>query len=326
MDVTQIATDTFEERRIFCAERLGELRRRVAEIPELNSSSSGLCIYATGSYGRQEASGYSDLDLFFVHNDQPVSNINKTLIDAALIKATREMGFVDFSGDGEYLQVHNVKEILDNLGNREDDYRNFFTARMLLLLESTPIYNDSVYMESIERVVDAYYRDYHDHEKDFRPVFLVNDIIRFWKTLCLNYEHSRNRKDVAKKSASHLKNLKLKFSRMLTCFSTLLLLARHNEQLAPDRLVELVGIPPLDRLRESAYGLPGGESSLSRLLDEYAWFLQVTNRPKDELLQWIADQSVRDEAFDHARMFGREMYDLLFKIDREGDLIRYLVV
>lgn len=323
--MTQIATDIFEERRILCAERLTDLRRRVAEIPELQSPSLGLCIYATGSYGRQEASLYSDLDLFFVHNNKPVGNINKTLIDAALIKATREMGFVDFSGDGEYLQVHNVKEILDNLGNREDDYKNFFTARMLLLLESTPIYNDSVYMESIEGVVDAYYRDYHDHNKDFRPVFLLNDIIRFWKTLCLNYEHSRNRKDPAKKSASHLKNLKLKFSRMLTCFSTVILLARHNEQLAPNRLVELVGKPPLDRLRESVDGLPD-ESSLSSLLDEYAWFLQATSHPNEKLLQWIADESTRDNAFDHARKFGREMYNLLFSIDREGDFIRYLVV
>lgn len=324
--MAETTTDIFEERRLFCTERLGQLRERVADIPELKSSDLGLCIYATGSYGRKEASRYSDLDLFFVHKDRPISKIEKTLVDASLIKITREMEFGDFSGDGEYLQVHDLKEILDNLGNREDDYRNFFTARMLLLLESTPIFNDAVYAGSIKAVVDAYYRDYHGHEKDFRPVFLANDIVRFWKTLCLNYEHSRNRRGAAKKSSAHIKNLKLKFSRMLTCFSTVLLLARHYKQLAPDQLAELVRMPPLERLRESASGIPDGESSLRQLLDDYSWFLEVTDRPKEELLQWITDRSARDQAFERARTFGHEMYNLLFKISQDGDLLRYMVI
>jgi len=41
-----------------------------------------------------------------------------------------------------------------------------------------------------EGVKTTYYRD-ADDRPDFLPAFLINDITRFWKTLCLNYEHSR---------------------------------------------------------------------------------------------------------------------------------------
>lgn len=64
-----------------------------------------LCIYVTGSFGRLEASEYSDLDLFFISEKvQPqMPHIDKTLMDASLINKCREMNFPPFSGDGEYL-------------------------------------------------------------------------------------------------------------------------------------------------------------------------------------------------------------------------------
>ena len=101
---------------------------------------------------------------------------------------------------------------------------------LLLLLESQPVYNEPLYEELLERVIESYYRDYHDHERTFRPIFLINDIIRFWRTLCLNYENRRNRppEDGREQHKFHLDNFKLKFSRLLTCFSAIILLAKNN--------------------------------------------------------------------------------------------------
>jgi len=201
-------------RKKFAEGQLQTLRERTAKIAEL-SSQQNLSIYVTGSYGRHEAHRGSDLDLFFVFDgERPIEKTAKILIDAELIKIARDMGFPPFSNDAKYLEIHSLQEMLDKLGGAEDDFKNFFTARMLLLLESRPIYGDTAYKRILTEIIDAYFRDYHDHTGDFRPLFLVNDILRFWKTLCLNYENRRNRPDErAEKNKHHLKNLKLKFSR-----------------------------------------------------------------------------------------------------------------
>ncbi len=189
-------TETIQKRRKYCDERIKVLREKVDHIEEAKGQKS-YCIYATGSYARSEAAESSDLDLFFLHSQKdPVKNISKTLIDASLIGIQREMNLPEFSGDGKFLEIHFAEDMINLLGSREDDFRNFFSARMLLLLESKPIHNDRYYNSVLSKIIDAYYRDFHDHERNFQPLFLVNDIIRFWKTLCLNYEQARHRSPV----------------------------------------------------------------------------------------------------------------------------------
>lgn len=167
---------------------------RVKNIPQLKDNF--LCIYTTGSYGRLEASRNSDLDLFFLDSNEnrPTCNIDKTLINAEVIKICRNMELPEFSKDGGYLTIHNIGNIKNELGSPNDDYYNYFSARMLLLLESKPIYNDELHLSCLEQIIKPYYVDFHDHSQSFKPIFLTNDIIRFWKTLCLNYEHRRRRK------------------------------------------------------------------------------------------------------------------------------------
>ncbi len=101
------------------------------------------------------------------------------------------MGFPTFSGDGKYLEVLSVSEMEAVLGSPRDDSLNAFTARMLLLLESQPLDYEELYETLLKRIIGFYYRDFPDHEAEFVPVFLLNDILRFWRTLTLNYEHHR---------------------------------------------------------------------------------------------------------------------------------------
>lgn len=319
---------TLEKRREFCNSRLKQLRENIKNTSELAKGELSLCIYVTGSYGRREASKNSDLDLFFIHDgsktSNPLATIRKTLIDADLIRKCREMDFPEFSGDGEYLEVHHLTNILTDLGSPKDDYMNYFTARMLLLLESLPIFNEEIYMKCIESIVSSYYRDYHDHEKDFRPLFLVNDIIRFWKTLCLNYEHRRNlpTDDPTRKNAAHLKNLKLKFSRLLTCFSMVFILSKNRGIITPKELIKFVQLSPLDRLME----FQDDSSVIAPILTEYSWFLDLTGKTKQEQIDWIADRGNRNMAFNRARTFGSRMYDLLNQITINTTTMRYLVI
>ena len=323
------ASELIGTRQQWSQAKLDNLKEAVSDLPEVTKHPD-LCIYVTGSFGRLEASEHSDLDLFFINrinpDDAPMSRIHKTLMEASLITKCAELGFPEFSGDGEYLEIHSLQDMLANLGGRKDDYQNLFTARLLLLLESLPIYNEEQYARALHQLTESYFRDYPGHVKDFRPTFLVNDILRFWKTLCLNYEHSRNTSptDNAVQNKNSLKNLKLKFSRMLTCFSLVVPLAVPRESFEPEECVQLMQKRPLERLEEAAKTI-SRDDLWERLVDDYAWFLNATGRPRDEVLEWIGCPDSRKEVEERASTFGDTMYLLLAAVSGKNTM-RYLVI
>lgn len=288
----------------------------------------GLCVYATGSFGRLEASIYSDLDLFLIHEERtdPLSKIGARLLTADLIRATRELEFPEFSGDGEFLEVHPVDNILSQMGSPDDDYENWFTARLLLLLESRSVHDDMVYQRVVKRIVDSYYRDFADHMVGFQPVFLLNDIIRFWKTLCLNYERKRNDPRRAKEDADKIrtKNLKLKFSRLLTCFSAVVPLIQKGDVLSPDGVAQLVAVPPIERLRLAAE-TGGVQQTFSEIEDHYAWFLSVTERSEEDLIDFLRSEENRRLASKHGNAFGAAVYNLMSQV-ADPERLRYATV
>jgi predicted nucleotidyltransferase len=183
-----------ESRQEYSKRRLQQLEANLDPVHGLLADHR-LCVYATGSYGRLEAWDGSDIDLFFLYDDADESKRLPWLVfvrvAARLIDITEEMRFPPFSGDGRYLDVQYVREMEDVLGSARDDSQNTFTGRMLLLLESRPIYREDVYRTLLERIIGFYYRDFDDHTDTFLPRFLVNDILRFWRTLTLNYEYHR---------------------------------------------------------------------------------------------------------------------------------------
>ena len=175
------------------------------------------CVYATGSFGRREASAFSDLDVFIVAKcDKPpepeakrqsvLNPLDGILIKAELIRVGRHLRFPDFTGDGRYLVQYSVKDFTETLGTPEDDVTNTFTARLLLLLESCPLVGSAVYDDVIDEVVSEYWRDYEGHKNDFIPAFLANDILRLWRTLCVNYEARTERTPELEKAKRKLKN------------------------------------------------------------------------------------------------------------------------
>jgi predicted nucleotidyltransferase len=157
------------------------------------------CVYATGSFGRGEASKHSDLDLFILgrgdgkpgldgKEGSALSRLDEILVKAELIEVTRQLKIPEFSGDGRWLVHYSLYDFTHTLGTPEDDVTNTFTARLLLLLESCPLVEDAVYKEVTNDVIAAYWRDYEDHKSAFMPAFLANDILRLWRTFCVNYE------------------------------------------------------------------------------------------------------------------------------------------
>lgn len=321
------------KRKSYSDNKLSRLKSKIRNIRGPNAVKENLCIYATGSYGRMEAYIHSDVDLFFLQcsNCTDVGKIDKTLLDAQIIYICREQKFPEFSNDGMYLEIHNLSEMLADLGSPNDDHRNHFTARMLLLLESKPIYNEREYDSAVKEIINTYYRDYHDHEVDFKPVFLVNDIIRFWKTLCLNYEHRRNRKinDATKKAKSHLKNLKLKFSRLLTCYSFIAyLMASPDGKYPPAYILSGVKKTPIERLEAIGQSIPDSKTLIQEIRGLYCEFLKITEKSEDDSVKWIANTKNRNTAFNMGRTFSSKIYKLLQEIDnrKHNNILKFIAV
>lgn len=321
------------ERRRSTKKRLRELRRFLRNAESIAANKA--CAYATGSFGREEASEHSDLDLFIVgkHSDggSQLKRLDEICIKADLIEATRYFKIPEFSGDGRYLAHYSVGELTRTLGTPEDDVTNTFTARLLLLLESRPVLGEEVHREVIEEVVAAYWRDYPDHKRNFRPAFLANDILRLWRTFCVNYEARTKRVPEREKAKGKIKNYKLGHSRLLTCYSALLYLLevhRTRKTVHPSDAIHIAGITPTERLEwliaESK--LPGARQAIRDLLDQYEKFLEVTDCPEERLIERFLDKTVSKDLMSDAYTFGDLMFAALTIVGEGSGLYRLLVV
>lgn len=197
-------------------------------------NNEGIQIFCAGSLGREDVGLKSDLDLFVVSdlNKKDRNKLDDLEVLASLININRQLKYPPFSNDGQFLKIHSIDEMTRKMGDPSDDSENLFTTRMLMLLESVPIYNDAIYSVHLEKVADKYLRDKEGHDS-FKPIFIINDILRYWRTLCLNYEVIRNDKSKNWRK----KNINLKFSRALTVFSAeeFKKQVRHKSKGAADR-------------------------------------------------------------------------------------------
>jgi predicted nucleotidyltransferase len=331
-------TNILADRRAASATRLQEFKNALQEAHAICDGKS--CVYVTGSFGRGDASAHSDLDLFIVgkstEDECGVESRNLPYLDeirlkAELIEATRILRFPPFSGDGEYLNHYTIRELVKTTGKPEDDANNTFTARLLLLLESRPLVGDGVYSQAIDAAIEQYWRDYRDHEDKFVPAFLANDILRLWRTFCVDYEARTWDVPAEKKNKRRLKNYKLKYSRMLTCYSALIyLLVLHNQfgTVSPEDVRQMVAKSPTERLEFllHADGMKKTHPVVTELLDMYSAFLENTDADERTMLNRISDKETRLQYLNAAALFGDSVFELIKIVGEEKRFHRLLVV
>lgn len=328
-----------ENRRDTTQKRVEDLREELALTKELCGDHG--CVYATGSFARGEASSHSDLDLFIVSQlvdsgssnkhkkESSISNLDQILIKADLIRATEKLGIEEFSGDGEYLTHYTVEDLITTLGKREDDSTNTFTARLLLLLESFPLIGGPAYQEFIKSVIKAYWKDYNGRESQFMPGFLANDVLRMWRTFCVNYESGIPPESATDRAKRKIKNYKLKHSRMLSCYSALLYLIAtfaKNGTVTPIEAETMISLSPTGRLEWilDQPELKAAYSDVRKLITCYEEFLQKTDMPKGELVKRFEENA--GDYLDPAHRFGDLVFSILKIIGNGGDFYRLLVV
>lgn len=324
--------DLINRRRVETDRRIELLRLELQRAGEIAGENA--CVYMTGSFGRGEASEYSDLDLFIAGKDKDgkaiLKRLDEIIIKADLIEATRKLGIPDFSGDGEYLQHYSVHQLVGTLGKPEDDVSNTFTARLLLLLESRSLLGNPAYKYVIEEVIAAYWRDYQDHKNEFVPAFLANDILRLWRTFCVNYEARTSTDPPRQRAKRRLKNYKLKHSRLLTCYSGLLYLLvvySSKETVDPLDVVAMTQLTPTQRIEWtlSQESCSSAKTMIQDLIGSYEDFLASTDQPEDSLIDRFLDSKERAK-FKSANNLGDLCFEIFQNIGKKNRLYRLLVV
>jgi predicted nucleotidyltransferase len=314
---------TLSERIDYSKQFLQTVQKEVKK--KVGSDWKNVAIFAAGSLGRFEAGRSSDLDVFILakHKKEfaeilsPISHLDEIRLFAKLIEVNAALELPEFSGDGRYLKVHSLDRIISSTGDAHDDSENLFTTRMLLLLESQAIWNNNLRTAAIDKVLANYFRD-GKGKRDFRPLFLLNDILRYWRTLCLNYERDRVRSTKWWKT-----NLNLKFSRKLTIFSTVLLILTGAAKTQEDFL-KITEMVPLERLAFALDTLDDSAllASFVQFLDDYESFLAAKSFKEIDGHQGPQ----KDEYREKAERFGDLIYSAVMSKNIDSKLRKYVLI
>jgi hypothetical protein len=237
-------------------------------------------------------------------------------------------------------------DIIHQIGGQDDTNQNM-TQRILLLLESRAIGGRTDAYERVLRgVINRYLEEdnhllTHDGKKYRVPRFLLNDIVRFWRTMAVDF--SNKQRDRAGKGWG-LRNAKLRMSRKLIFASGLLVCFSSNldpdlqAQISTDKndiKLELVNhvrnyvkMTPLEIVAGSVerYGVP--DSIARELFGAYSEFLTIlddeTSRKKLESLR--SEDSRSDSTFRRIRevskSFERALDHIFFENKQIAPLTR----
>jgi hypothetical protein len=164
----------------------------------------------------------------------------------------------------------------------------------------------------------------------------VNDIVRYWRILLLNYVAKNAKKerelDEHRRDAERgVRSYKLRFSRCMTCFSALaaLLATTRDGAVSRERAQEVLRLRPVERMERVRAAVPAAEAHVGDLLRLYESFMRFTETSPSELREKFQDEGFRHERLGDGWQFGGTMFDLLQELGRDGrgrDLLRHMLV
>lgn len=320
---TLAGNELLQQRIAHSKEFLADVRAAITKFKV--GQASELLVFAAGSLGRFETGRRSDLDLFLIarsddcgQGTSKLSRLSEIEYFADLIRLNENLELPRFSGDGRYLKIHPLDDLIRATGSPRDDSENLFTTRILLLLESQWLSNDKLYKDSLAQVASHYFRD-KGGKDNFQPLFLLNDLLRYWRTICLNYEQDRSNTD----KPWWKKNLNLKFSRKLTVFSTVLALVTGKIVTEPE-LLSFVDKVPLERLAFTLDGI--GDDALltgfAQFLDDYESFLAAKSHSELEEKRREIIENLRGKA----AHFGAFMHSAFESDKLNKALVQYVMI
>jgi predicted nucleotidyltransferase len=308
----------------------------------IDSTETSVVVF--GSLARNEVTPGSDIDWTLLV-DGPADPLHR---DAAhqIAKRLKDAGFKGPGPAGIFGSIAFSHSIIHQIGGEEDTNRNT-TQRILLLLESKAIGSNEAYSRVLNSIITRYFSDdmvfaTGKMKKQRVPRFLLNDIIRYWRTVAVDYASKKWERN---NSGWALRNIKLRMSRKLTFCAGLLACFNceldDSVQLDPEKfgtdgfILPLVNRtrafvcqPPLEILVRSmvSYGL--SVETIKKALGAYDAFLGILidEGKRAHLEDLKIDDSQGDKIFNEAREvsydFQAALDILFFENQRLGPLTK----
>ncbi len=253
--------------RTFSSMRVTQMREIAAEA----RIDSGILIGINGSYARREASTQSDLDFLAVS----IAPARKESAEEQLgLIAPRLLQVVGKAPakDGSFGHAHDLSSMLSNIGG-DHDTNEALTRRILFLLEGDWVHGEDLAAHVRSSLISCYVREnITSHQL---ALFLLNDLIRYYRTICVDFEFKTMQADYKKPWGT--RNVKLVFSRKLLYFSDVLAVAETAQRTFNEKtkaLNRLFYLPVIDRIIDIC-----GNRSL-RALRIYEEFLNEMGKPE----------------------------------------------
>jgi predicted nucleotidyltransferase len=297
------------EAREFTRKRLSDV---AAELGGLEVGESSICLF--GSWARQELTEGSDDDWAVVALERFADyepGIVRTMAAAQAVLGTEDRAP---GKQGVFGVPFDVETLVQYVGLDQDTNTNL-TRRMLLLLESTELVgtiHDAACTSVLTRYLNYGVKDYRP------PRFLLNDLIRYWRTICVDFEgkHADTQGDDPKWVS---RNAKLRTSRKLLFAGGLipiLLCHLYRREQMQAFLKAWFRAPPLDRLAAGFRWAGATEEGVRALRAYDAWLaIQLDTNAREELerlrLDTREDSPLFREIRDIGNRFDRSLLALL---------------
>jgi predicted nucleotidyltransferase len=266
--------------------------KQICEEQKLLTEDTSVVVF--GSLARDEYTSGSDADWTLLIDGG--ANADHFRV-AQKIRSSIKGIFKEPNATGSFGGMTFSHPLIHNIGGPEDSNTNT-TQRILLLLESRSIQGlgDAAYIRVLRGILNRYIEQEVSHLNRDKtgykvPRFLLNDVVRFWRTMAVDFAS----KQWARGGEGWgIRNAKLRFSRkliyisgLLTCFSCALD-PDLNSKIKPERDTALqvvnhlksIKSPPLTVLASAllVYDTAGDASKL--IFNAYNEFLAILNDAK----------------------------------------------
>jgi predicted nucleotidyltransferase len=292
-----------------------------------------------GSLARAEWTSGSDIDWSLLVDGQtdPEDLHTAKRIEGLLVEAKWKKP----GPSGIFGSLAFSHSLVHDIGGASDTHVNT-TRRVLLLLESCAIGDGSVRDRVIRAVLARYLEeDTHFHpangSRSFVPRFLLNDVVRYWRTIAVDYASKTREHD---RTQWALRNIKLRFSRKLIFVAGLLmcfLCEIEQKQMPAEKdifgggdessvrfinfLAAVIDQTPLDLLAGVMLQRKVSKETSEMIFNSYNQFLAVLNEPekRNRLDSLTYEAARKDRLFNELRIISKAFQEGLRRLFFEED-------